>query len=56
MALSLRFFPKKFTNKGIIKMGFTEVGVVLFLVALLAFGFVNSRKVSQELKKLGADK
>mgnify|MGYP003422824054 CR=1 FL=1 len=33
-------------------MGFTEIGVVLFLVALLAFGFMNSRKVSQELKKL----
>jgi hypothetical protein len=28
----------------------------LFLALLLVFGFVNSRKVSQELKKLGADK
>lgn len=37
-------------------MGFTEIGVLLFLVALLAFGFLNSRKVSQELKKLGVDK
>ena len=37
-------------------MGFTEVSVVLFLVALLVFGFVNSRKVSQELKKLGINK
>jgi preprotein translocase subunit SecG len=37
-------------------MGFTEISVVLFLVLLLAFGFVNSRKVSQELKKLGVDK
>ena len=37
-------------------MGFTEISVVLFLVLLLAFGFANSRKVSQELKKLGADK
>ncbi len=37
-------------------MGFTEVGVLLFLVLLLGFGFLNSRKVSQELKKLGADK
>lgn len=55
MALSLQFFPKYF-KKGILKMGFTEIGVVLFLVALLAFGFINSRKVSQELKKLGADK
>lgn len=37
-------------------MGITEIGVVLFLVALLVFGFVNSRKVSQELKKLGVEK
>jgi hypothetical protein len=37
-------------------MGFTEIGVVIFLALLLVFGFVNSRKVSQELKKLGADK
>jgi len=37
-------------------MGFTEIGVILFLVALLAFGFINSRKVSEELKKLGVDK
>ncbi len=46
----------KFQSERTIAMGFTEIGVVLFLVALLAFGFVNSRKVSQELKKLGADK
>lgn len=37
-------------------MGFTEIGVVMFLVLLLVFGFINSRKVSQELKKLGVDK
>jgi preprotein translocase subunit SecG len=37
-------------------MGFTEIGVVIFLVILLIFGFINSRKVSQELKKLGVDK
>lgn len=37
-------------------MGFTEISVVLFLVALLVFGFINSRKVSQELKKLETDK
>jgi hypothetical protein len=55
MALSLQFYPK-FNQKGIFKMGFTEIGVVLFLVALLAFGFMNSRKVSQELKKLETDK
>ncbi len=37
-------------------MGFTEISVVLFLVALLVVGFYNSRKVSQELKKLEANK
>lgn len=37
-------------------MGLTEIGVILFLVALLIIGFINSRKVSQELKKLGVDK
>lgn len=37
-------------------MGITEIGVLVFLVALLAFGFMNSRKVSQELKKLETDK
>jgi preprotein translocase subunit SecG len=37
-------------------MGFTEISVVLFLAALLVFGFINSRKVSQELKKLETDK
>jgi preprotein translocase subunit SecG len=37
-------------------MGFTEIGVVLFLVMLLVLGFFNSRKVSQELKKLEAEK
>ena len=37
-------------------MGFTEISVVLFLAVLLVFGFINSRKVSQELKKLEADK
>ncbi len=56
MALSLQFLYKIFLQERTIKMGFTEIGVVLFLVALLAFGFINSRKVSQELKKLGADK
>ena len=52
----MRYLLEKFSKKGLFKMGFTEIGVVLFLVALLAFGFINSRKVSQELKKLGADK
>lgn len=37
-------------------MGFTEIGVLLFLAALLVFGFMNSRKVSQELKKLETEK
>jgi hypothetical protein len=37
-------------------MGFTEIGVILFLVALLAFGFMNSRKVAQELRKLESEK
>jgi len=37
-------------------MGFTEIGVVIFLAMLLVFGFINSRKVSQELKKLEAEK
>lgn len=37
-------------------MGITEIGVLLFLVALLVFGFINSRKVSEELRKLGIDK
>ena len=37
-------------------MGITEIGVVLFLAVLLLFGFMNSRKVSQELRKLEAEK
>jgi hypothetical protein len=37
-------------------MGFAEIGVVVFLALLLVFGFINSRKVAQELKKLGVDK
>ena len=37
-------------------MGITEIGVVLFLAILLLFGFMNSRKVSQELRKLEAEK
>jgi hypothetical protein len=37
-------------------MGFTEISVVLFLVGLLVVGFYNSKKVSQELKKLEANK
>lgn len=37
-------------------MGFTEISVVLFLIALLVVGFYNSRKVSQELKKLESNK
>ncbi len=37
-------------------MGFTEISVVLFLVALLVVGFYNSRKVTQELKKLESNK
>ena len=56
MALSLQFYSENFNQKGLFEMGFTEIGVVLFLVALLAFGFMNSRKVSQELKKLETDK
>ncbi len=56
MALSLQFFFQNFNKKGLFEMGFTEIGVVLFLLALLAFGFMNSRKVSQELKKLETDK
>lgn len=56
MALSLQFYFKNFNQKGLFGMGFTEIGVLLFLGALLAFGFMNSRKVSQELKKLETDK
>lgn len=56
VALSLQNFVRQKSKERYIIMGFTEIGVVLFLVALLAFGFLNSRKVSQELKKLGADK
>lgn len=37
-------------------MGFAEIGVVVFLALLLVFGFINSRKVAQELKKLEVDK
>jgi preprotein translocase subunit SecG len=37
-------------------MGFAEIGVVLFLAILLVFGFINSRKVAQELRKLEAEK
>jgi preprotein translocase subunit SecG len=37
-------------------MGFTEISVVLFIAILLIIGFINSRKVSQELKKLEAGK
>jgi hypothetical protein len=37
-------------------MGFAEIGVVVFLALLLVFGFINSRKVAQELKKLGVEK
>ncbi len=37
-------------------MGLTEIGVVLFLGALILFGYLNSRKVAQELKKMGIDK
>jgi len=37
-------------------MGITEISVVLFLAILLLFGFMNSRKVSQELRKLEAEK
>jgi hypothetical protein len=37
-------------------MGFAEIGVVVFLAILLVFGFLNSRKVSQELRKLEAEK
>lgn len=37
-------------------MGVTEILVIGFLVVLGFLAYVNSRKVSQELKKLGADK
>jgi hypothetical protein len=37
-------------------MGFAEIGVVLFLAILLVFGFINSRKVARELRKLEAEK
>lgn len=37
-------------------MGFTEIGVIVFLGALIIFGYLNSRKVAQELKKMGLDK
>ncbi|AFH50405.1 Hypothetical protein IALB_2702 [Ignavibacterium album JCM 16511] len=37
-------------------MGIAEIGVIAFLVMLLVFGFINSRKVAQELKKMGVDK
>lgn len=55
MAFSLRILNENFYER-YIKMGFTEIGVILFLIALLVFGFINSRKVSQELKKLETDK
>jgi hypothetical protein len=56
MALILQFYFQNFNQKGSFDMGFTEIGVLLFLVALLAFGFMNSRKVAQELRKLETDK
>jgi hypothetical protein len=37
-------------------MGLTEIGVIVFLGLLILFGYLNSRKVSQELKKMGMDK
>lgn len=37
-------------------MGLTEIGVILFLGLLVLFGYLNSRKVAQELKKMGVDK
>jgi hypothetical protein len=56
MALSLQFLFETFLQERTIFMGFTEIGVILFLVALLAFGFMNSRKVAQELRKLESEK
>jgi hypothetical protein len=37
-------------------MGLTELLVIGFLAILGFLAFTNSRKVSQELKKMGADK
>ncbi len=37
-------------------MGLTEIGVIIFLGLLILFGYLNSRKVTQELKKMGFDK
>lgn len=37
-------------------MGIAEIGVIAFLVMLVCIGYFNSRKVSQELKKMGIDK
>lgn len=39
-----------------LSMGLTEIGVIVFLGALIIFGYLNSRKVAQELKKMGLDK
>lgn len=37
-------------------MGVTEIFVIGFLVLLGFLAYGNSRKVSQELKRMGADK
>ena len=37
-------------------MGITELVVIGFLVVLGFLAYTNSRKVSQELKKMGANK
>lgn len=37
-------------------MGLTEIGVLGFLLLLGLLGYFNSRKVAQELKKMGIDK
>jgi hypothetical protein len=57
MALYLSFSQLKFViNWSKNKMGITEFIVIAFLALLGFLAYNNSRKVAQELRRLGADK
>jgi C4-dicarboxylate transporter len=52
----LVFFKQKEIIWRKIKMGITELIVIGFLAVLGFLAYNNSKKVAQELRKLGADK
>jgi preprotein translocase subunit SecG len=37
-------------------MGFTEIGVIIFFILLVIFGYINSKNISKEIQDLRNNK